>query len=250
MHPRLPGKEINVELSPDTTIFWQWGPVVLNATLVYTWIVMAVLVTGSWLITRNLSVEPAISRWQSALETIVSYIQDEIHDIAQRDARPYLPFVGTMFLFISLSNLLGIVPYFEAPTSSLSTTAALALCVFVAVPAYGISQEGVSAYLKHYIQPTPLMAPFQIISELSRTLALAVRLFGNVMSGGLIIVILLSIVPLFLPIVLTALELLIGQIQAYIFAVLAMVYIASAVSAREQKVQQETERSNQSHGSD
>jgi F-type H+-transporting ATPase subunit a len=220
-----------VELSPDATIYWQWGPVVLNATLVYTWVVMGVLVGGSWLATRNLSTEPEMSRWQNALETIVSYIRDQIRDIAQGDPSPYLPFVGTLFLFISLSNLMGVVPFIEPPTSSLSTTAALALCVFVAVPLYGISQEGLAAYLKHYIEPTPLMAPFHIISELSRTLALAVRLFGNVMSGGLIVAILLSIVPLFLPIVLNVLELLIGQIQAYIFAVLAMVYIASAISA-------------------
>jgi F-type H+-transporting ATPase subunit a len=227
-----------VEISPDATVYWQWGPVVLNATLVYTWIVMGVLVGGSWLATRKLSTEPEMSRWQNVLETIVSYIRDQIRDIAQGDPSPYLPFIGTLFLFISLSNLLGIVPFFEPPTSSLSTTAALALCVFVAVPLYGIGQEGLAAYLKHYIEPTPLMVPFHIISEISRTLALAVRLFGNVMSGGLIVAILLSIVPLFLPVVLNVLELLIGQIQAYIFAVLAMVYIASAISAHEEETKE------------
>ena len=227
-----------MELSPDATVFWQWGPVVLNATLVYTWVVMGVLVVGSWLVTRNLCTEPEMSRWQNVLETAVSYIRDEIRDIAQQDPSPYLPFIGTLFLFISLSNLLGVVPFLEAPTASLSTTAALALCVFVAVPFYGIRQEGLAAYLKHYIEPMPLMAPFHIISEISRTLALAVRLFGNVMSGGLIVAILLSIVPLFLPVVLNALELLIGQIQAYIFAVLAMVYIASAISAHGEQAQE------------
>jgi F-type H+-transporting ATPase subunit a len=224
-----------MELSPDQITFWQWGPIVLNATLVYTWIVMGVLVIGSWLVTRRLSIEPEMSRWQNALETIVSYIRDQIQDIGQRDPGPYLPFIATLFLFISSSNLLGLVPYFEPPTSSLSTTAALALCVFVAVPAYGIRQDGLLTYLKHYLEPTPLMAPFHMVSELSRTLALAVRLFGNVMSGGLIVGILLSIVPLFLPVILNVLELLIGQIQAYIFAVLAMVYIASAISAHKEK---------------
>jgi F-type H+-transporting ATPase subunit a len=228
-----------MELSPDATVFWQWGPVVLNATLVYTWLVMGVLVAGSWLVTRNLSVEPAMTRWQNALETVVGYIRDQIRDIARQDPAPYLPFIGTLFLFISVSNLLGVVPFIEPPTSSLSTTAALALCVFVAVPIYGIAQEGVIAYLKHYIEPTPLMAPFHVISEISRTLALAVRLFGNVMSGGLIVAILLSIVPLFLPVVLNAFELLIGQIQAYIFAVLAMVYIASAIGARGQRSEED-----------
>jgi F-type H+-transporting ATPase subunit a len=226
-----------VELSPDATVFWRWGPIVLNATLVYTWILMGVMVASSWLITRRLSTDPEMSRWQNALETIVSTLQDQIREIAQRDPSPFLPFIGTLFLFISLSNLLGVVPFFEAPTGSLSTTAALALCVFVAVPVYGIRQEGLVVYLKHYIEPTPLMAPFHIISEVSRTLALAVRLFGNVMSGGLIVAILLAIVPLFLPVVLNGLELLIGQIQAYIFAVLAMVYIASAISTQEQQAE-------------
>lgn len=219
-----------MEISPDQVIYWQWGLIVINATLVFTWVVMGLLVFGSWLVTRNLSTEPEMSRWQNALETIISYIRDQIKDIGRRDPSPYLPFIGTLFLFISLSNMLGVVPYFEPPTSSLSTTAALALCVFVAVPAYGISQDGLLAYLKHYLEPTPLMAPFHVISELSRTMALAVRLFGNVMSGGLIAGILLSIVPLFLPVALNVLELLVGQIQAYIFAVLAMVYIASAIN--------------------
>ena len=227
-----------MELSPDATLFWQWGPIVVNATLVYTWIVMGVLVMGSWLVTRNLSVDPKMSRWQNVLETIVSSIRDQIRDIARQDPTPYLPFVGTLFLFISLSNLLGVVPFFEPPTSSLSTTAALALCVFVAVPAYGIAQEGLVTYLKHYVEPTPLMAPFHLISEVSRTLALAVRLFGNVMSGTMIVAILLSVVPLFLPVALNVLELLIGQIQAYIFAVLAMVYIASAIGAHGERTQE------------
>jgi F-type H+-transporting ATPase subunit a len=224
-----------MELSPDAIIYWQWGPVVINATLVFSWIVMAVLVAGSWLITRNLSTEPEMSRWQNALETIVSVTQKQIRDISQQKPGPYLPFIGTLFLFISLSNMLGVVPFFEPPTSSLSTTAALALCVFIAVPAFGIAREGLVNYLKHYIEPTPIMAPFQIVSEISRTFALAVRLFGNVMSGSLIAAIMLSVVPLFVPVVLKALELLIGQIQAYIFAVLAMVYIASAISAREEE---------------
>jgi len=227
-----------MELSPDTIIYWQWGPINVNATLVFSWIVMGVLVVGSWLITRKLSSNIEMSRWQNILETIVSVIQNQIRDISQQGPRPYLPFIGTLFLFISLSNLLGIIPFFESPTSSLSTTAALALCVFVAVPVFGVAQESISKYLKHYIRPTPIMAPFHIISEISRTFALAIRLFGNVMSGSLIAAILLSIVPLFVPVVLKALELLIGQIQAYIFAVLAMVYISSAISAHVKETKQ------------
>jgi F-type H+-transporting ATPase subunit a len=221
-----------MELSPDSIIYWQWEFIVVNATLVFSWVVMGILAIGSWLITRNLSTEPKMSFWQNALETIISMTKNQIRDISQKKPGPFLPFIGTLFLFISLSNLLGIIPLFESPTGSLSTTVALALIVFFAVPAFGISQKGLKAYVKNYFQPTPIMAPFRIISEISRTFALAVRLFGNVMSGSLIVAILLSIVPLFVPVVLNLLELLIGQIQAYIFAVLAMVYISSAISSQ------------------
>jgi F-type H+-transporting ATPase subunit a len=170
---------------------------------------------------------------------LVLTIRDQIQQIADQNPSRYLPFIGTLFLFISLSNLLSVVPGYEAPTGSLSTTLALAVCVFIAVPIYGIAQRGVLGYLKHYVQPSPILLPFHVISEVSRTFALAVRLFGNVMSGAIIVGILVSIVPLFLPVVLQAFELLIGQIQAYIFAILAMVYIASA--ARTQQEGQERE---------
>ena len=221
-----------MELTTDATVFWEWGPIVINATLVYSWIVMAILTVGSWLITRNLRVGAEIPRWQNFLEALVEIINNQIKDISQRDPKPFLPFIGTLFLFISVSNLLSIFPVLESPTSSLSTTAALALCVFFAVPIFGITQTGIKRYLKHYVEPSPVMAPFHIISELTRTFSLAIRLFGNVMSGGLIISILLSIIPLFVPVLLHALELLIGQIQAYIFAILAMVYISSGVRSQ------------------
>jgi F-type H+-transporting ATPase subunit a len=142
-----------------------------------------------------------------------------------------LPFIGTLFLFIAVANLLTIIPGYIPPTGSLSTTAALALCVFVAVPCYGIAKRGVAGYLKNYVQPTVFMLPFNIIGEFSRTLALAVRLFGNVMSSVKVAAILLAITPLFFPVLMQALGLLTGLIHAYIFALLAMVYIASATQA-------------------
>jgi F-type H+-transporting ATPase subunit a len=222
-----------MDISPDATVFAEWGFVTINATLVFTWAVMAVLVLFAWLATRRLSIETQISRWQSFLETIVSTIRAQIEDITQQTPERYVPFLGTLFLFISVSNLLAVVPLYEPPTGSFSTTAALAICVFFAVPIFGITERGTAGYFRHYIRPSPLMAPFHIMSELSRTLALAVRLFGNVMSGTMIIAILVSIVPFFLPVIMQALELLIGQIQAYIFAVLGAVYIASATRARE-----------------
>jgi F-type H+-transporting ATPase subunit a len=217
-----------MEISPDALVLWDWGPVKINATILFTWLVMALLTAVSWLVTRRIKSTPEMTRGQNMLEVVVTTVMDQIRDISQQDPRPYLSFVGSLFLFIVVSNVLAIVPGFQSPTGSLSTTAALALCVLLAVPAFGISQQGLRSYLKQYVRPTPIMLPFNIIGELSRTLALAVRLFGNVMSGGLIAAILLSIVPLFFPVVMQLLGLLTGVIQAYIFAVLAMVYIASA----------------------
>ncbi len=219
-----------MQLSPDEIIIWSVGPVTLNATVVFSWVVMVLLVGGSWLATRNLSDGPRISRWQTVLETVVVFIRDQIRDVTQQEPGRYLPFIGTLFLFISISNLLSIVPGYQSPTGSLSTTAALAICVFFAVPIFGIAERGVFGYLRNYIEPTPFMLPFNIISELSRTLALAIRLFGNIMSGRVLIAIIVSIVPLLVPIAMQMLGLIIGQIQAYIFAVLATVYIASATT--------------------
>ncbi|MFW6140427.1 MAG: F0F1 ATP synthase subunit A [Acidobacteriota bacterium] len=224
-----------MNITPDSMIFWEWGFVKLNATIVFTWVVMALLVLVSWLVTRHLSVETKFSRGQMFLEVLVGIIRDQIKDIIGRDPSPYLPFIGTLFLFISVSNFLAFVPGYEPPTGSLTTTAALAVCVFFAVPIYGVTQAGFVRYFRHYIRPTAFMLPFHVIGELSRTLSLAVRLFGNVMSGTMIAALLFSVAPLFLPVIMEALSLLIGQIQAYIFAVLAAVYIASATQAQEEE---------------
>ncbi len=223
-----------MEISPDN-ITYQVGPLVLNATIVFTWLVMALLVLLSWLITRNLRTDGEIPRGQTVLEAIVQAVRDQISEISPQNPDRYLPFVGTLFLFIATTNLLGLVPGFQQPAASLSTTTALALCVLVAVPLYGVSRLGLGDYLRQYLQPSPLMLPFNIIGELSRTVALAVRLFGNIMSGTMIAGLLLAIAPLFFPILLQLLGLVTGLIQAYIFAVLAMVYIASAAQIQEEE---------------
>ncbi|MFW6136511.1 MAG: F0F1 ATP synthase subunit A [Candidatus Aminicenantaceae bacterium] len=224
-----------MNIGPDAIVFWEWGFIKINATIVFTWAVMGFLVLISWMVTRRLSVGKSFSRGQMFLEALVDVIQSQIRDIVRRDPSPYLPFIGTLFLFISVSNFFAFVPGYQPPTGSITTTAALAICVFFAVPIYGIAHVGAAGYFKHYIKPSVFMLPFHIIGELSRTLALAVRLFGNVMSGTMIAALLLSVAPLFLPAVMEALSLLIGQIQAYIFAVLAAVYIASASRAREEE---------------
>jgi len=222
-----------MHLSSDDVVFWQHGFVKLNLTIVMTWVLMVALVGGSHLITRRLSTGLEISRWQNLLEIIVSGVKGQIEAVGLRKPEKYLGFLGTLFLFIALSNLCTIFPGYEPPTGSLSTTAALAISVFVAVPAYGIADSGLRGYLKTYIEPAFIMLPFNIISELTRTLALAVRLFGNIMSGTMIIAILLSITPLIFPILMTLLGLLTGMVQAYIFSILATVYIAAATQTRE-----------------
>jgi len=226
-----------VEISPDLVVILKIGNFSLNATIFFTWIVMAFLVIIAWFATRRLAVEPPLSRWQNLLEIVVTYIREQIREITLQQPDRYLPFLGTLFIFIAVSNILAIVPGYSPPTGSLSTTAALAICVFLAVPIYGIAQQGFVGYLRHYSQPTMFMIPFHIINELSRTLSMAVRLFGNIMSGSMILAILLSITPLFVPIVMQALGMLIGLVQAYIFAVLATVYIASATHIQEEKMQ-------------
>lgn len=220
-----------MEISPDAIVLWEWGFVKLNATILFTWLVMAILTLFSWLVTRRINASFQISSGQNVLEVVVETVMGQIEEVSQQNPRPYLAFIGTLFLFIIVSNVLSIVPGFQPPTGSLSTTAALAVCVFLAVPIFGIRAQGLGSYLRQYIEPTPIMLPFNIIGEVSRTLSLAVRLFGNMMSGGLIAAILLTIVPLFFPIIMQALGLLTGVIQAYIFAILAMVYIASATRA-------------------
>ena len=217
-----------MRLTPDAWVFWQFGFVKLNATIVFTWVVMAVLVGGAALVTRRLVSGHERSRWQNLLEIVVTAIVAQIEDVGLKAPRRYLGFLGTLFLFVAASALATVLPGFEPPTASLSTTTALALCVLVAVPLFGISGQGLPAYLKSYVQPTPLMLPFNLISEVSRTLALAVRLFGNMMSGAMILAILLSITPFVFPIVMTLLGLLTGMVQAYIFTILAAVYIAAA----------------------
>jgi len=234
-----------VHLSPDSVVFWQHGFLKFNSTIVTTWALMLVLVTGSHLITRHLSSGLKISRWQNLLEIIVAGAKKQIEEVGLPRPEKYLGFLATLFLFIVLSNLCIVFPFFEPPTGSLSTTAGLAFCVFVAVPFFGIMEDGLVGYLKTYLEPTFLMLPFNIIGELSRTLALAVRLFGNIMSGSMIVAILLTITPLVFPIFMTLLGLLTGMVQAYIFSILATVYIAAAVQTREDE---NTSQTKSSHG--
>ncbi len=234
-----------MEITPDSIVYWQAGPIKISATLVFTWLVMALMVLASWLVTRRLTTDTTLSRGQNLLESIVEGIQEQIRDVTEQDPDRFLPFIGTLFLFIATCNVLTIVPGFHPPTGSLSTTAALALCVFVAVPVYGIATHGFFKYLKSYLSPSPFMLPMNVLGELTRTVALAIRLFGNIMSGSMIGAILLAVAPLFFPILMDALGLLIGLIQAYIFSILSLVFIASATRAHEEQQHVEASTANE-----
>ncbi len=219
-----------MELTPDSTILFELWGISVNATIVNTWIVMALLTGTSMMITRNLRSDVPPNRWRTMLEVIVQGIESQIEEISRRKSHRLLYFVGTLFLFIFTSNLLMVIPGFSPPTASLSTTMALALSVLVAVPAFGISSRGIGGYLKTYLEPSAIMLPFNIIREISSGVSLAMRLYGNIMSGAIIGVILLSVAPFFFPVVMEMLGLLTGVVQAYIFAILATVYISSATA--------------------
>lgn len=219
-------------LSPDE-ILYTFGPLTVNATLLFTWVVMALLVGAAVIVGRGFRVEPPIGRAQLVFEALVSFVLDQIDDVTRQDPRRYLPFAGTLFIFILTCNVLSVVPGFQPPTGSLSTTTALALAVFLAVPAFGIAKLGLRRYLRTYIEPTPFMLPFTVLGEITRTIALAVRLFGNIMSGQMVGGILLLVAGLLIPIPLVMLGLLTGAIQAYIFGILATVYIAAAVQVED-----------------
>ncbi len=220
-------------ITPDTIIFWQYGPFKLNETIVWTWLIMTMLGLLAWWTGKHISNEKPASFWQNALEVIVVFVREIIEDTTRHRVEAILIFAGSLFVFVATANILSVVPGFTTPTGSLSTTTALALCVFVAVPWFGISQVGLKVYLANYLRPAWIMFPFNIIGELSRTLALAVRLFGNMMSGTMIGAILLMVIPLIFPVLMQLLGLLTGVIQAYIFAVLAIVYIASGMETQQ-----------------
>jgi len=198
---------------------------------VTTWAIILVLVLGSWLVTRRLGSRP--DRRQAVLEAIVIGVLGQIEDVIRKDARPFLPLVGTLFIFLVTANLSGVLPGVEAPTSKLETPAALALIVYFAVHYFGVRAQGALGYLASFAKPKLIMLPLNIVSEVTRTFSLMVRLFGNVMSGEFVIALVVGLAGLFVPIPLMALEILIGLVQAYIFTVLATVFIGAAVGGVE-----------------
>lgn len=217
----------NEILAPETLL--KWGPVEITSTVLYSLIVSAVLI-GVACIAR-LSLTSSKSGLPIMFESLLESLDSIMHDMANCDPRPYSPLIVTLALFIGVSNLSGLVPSMHAPTSDISTTTALAFLVFLAVPFYGIRAQGLRGYLRHYVEPSILFLPLELIAELSRTISLAVRLFGNIMSEEMIIAVLLSIAGLIVPVPIMLLSVLTSIVQAYIFAVLTIVYLSAVIRA-------------------
>ncbi len=212
------------------------GPIGITATVATTWGVMLLLTLAGWLITRRLRVE-GLGLPQSAAEGVVLTIRKAIDDVVPDRSAQLLPFVGTLWLFIAVANLAGVVPGLQSPTGDLSATSALALIVFLSVHWFGIRTDGLRGYMRHYLSPSPILLPFHLISELTRTVALAMRLFGNMMSLGMAALLVLLVAGFLVPVPLLMLHIVEALVQAYIFGMLALVYIGGALQVREPHVE-------------
>lgn len=215
----------------DSAVIFHFGVVEVAQPVVTTWALIVVLGVASWLGTRRMQSRPG--RWQAMLEAVVELVQAQIREVVRSDPEPFLPLTGTLFIFIAAANLSALLPAVKPPTAAIETPAALALVVFFSVPIYGIRARGLTRYLKGYIEPNPLMLPLNLLAELTRTFSLTMRLFGNVMSHELIFGIVVALAGLLVPIPFMALSILVGIVQAYIFAMLATVFVGAAVSATE-----------------
>jgi F-type H+-transporting ATPase subunit a len=221
------------EASPFSETLPLAGGIRIAGSVMMTWMIMALLSGLSFLFSRRLRAEPG--GLQSLLEGLVMAMEEAIEAVIPGRSAQLLPFVSTLWIFIFLANMAGLVPGLSSPTSDLSVTSALAVLVFFSVHWFGIQTDGLIPYLRHYLSPTPFMLPFHLISELSRTLALAVRLFGNMMSLELTAVLVLYVAGPLVPIPILMLHIVEGVIQAYLFGMLALIYIAGGLQARDQK---------------
>lgn len=217
-------------MEASTTVF-TIGPFAITSVVTTTWGIMLILGISCWLATRNLSLNPG--RLQTMLEGIVTAMQDSIDAIIPGHSQQLLPFIATLWIYILIANLIGLIPQLHSPTGHLTVTMGLALLVFLSVHWFGIRNDGIRGYLKHYLSPTPLLLPFHIISEVTRTIALAVRLFGNIMSLELVALLVLLVAGLLVPIPLLMLHIVESLVQAYIFGMLALIYVAGAMQSQQ-----------------
>lgn len=227
----------------DAAVLFRFGPFMLTSIVVTTWGIMLALGVFSWLATRNLTLDPG--RLQTVLEGVVSATEAAIDNVLPGRAHLLLPFIGTLWIYILTANLLGLIPELHSPTGNLSVTSGLALLVFLSVHWFGIRSEGARRYFKHYLSPSPLLLPFHLLSEVTRTVALAVRLFGNIMSLEMAALLVLLVAGLFAPVPLLMLHIVEATVQAYIFGMLALIYVAGAMQS-----QQNLERDEEGDGNE
>ncbi|RLA59083.1 MAG: ATP synthase F0 subunit A [Gammaproteobacteria bacterium] len=207
------------------------GPVVITNTVVTTWAIMAVIWLLAWLVSRRLRIEPGPV--QTAVEGIVSTIEDAVTAVAPQHGRQIMPFIGSLWIFLVIANLSGLIPGVHSPTRDLSATAALAIVVFLSTHWYGIRIQGLKGYLRHYLAPSPILLPFQLISEITRTIALAVRLFGNMMSLEMAALLILLVAGFLAPVPILMLHIVEALVQAYIFGMLALIYVAGGIQSQQ-----------------
>jgi len=219
--------ETDLQMAPLIEI----GPVVITSTVVTTWVIMIIILLFTWLLSRRLSLEPGPV--QTAVEGIVSAIYEAIAAVEPQHARRIMPFVGSLWLYLLIANLTGLIPGAHSPTRDLSATAALAFLVFLSTHWFGIRIQGLGAYLRHYIIPSPILLPFHLISEVTRTVALAVRLFGNMMSLEMAALLILLVAGFLAPVPILMLHIIEALVQAYIFGMLALIYIAGGIQSRQ-----------------
>lgn len=213
----------------------QVGPLVITNTVVTTWVIMAVLAGLAWALSRRLRNEPG--PLQTAVEGVVSVIEAAIAEVAPEHARRLLPFIGTLWIFLVVANLSSLLPGVHAPTRDLSATAALAIIVFLSTHWFGIRIQGVRGYLRHYLAPSPILLPFHLISEVTRTVALAVRLFGNMMSLEMAALLILLVAGFLAPVPILMLHVIEALVQAYIFGMLALIYVAGSIQSQQLRQQ-------------
>ncbi len=215
------------------------GPLVITNTVVVTWGIMLALTIAAWAVTRHLAASPG--RWQVVVEGIVAAIEEAIRAVLPDHYRQVMPFIATLWIFIVFANLVSLVPGLRSPTGDLSLTAGLAVLVFFAVHWYGIRSHGLKSYLRHYLQPNPILLPFHLISEVTRTVALAVRLFGNIFSLQMAALLVLLVAGFLAPVPVLMLHIIEALVQAYIFGMLTLIYVASAIQSQQLKLNQKEE---------
>ena len=222
-------------------VVFQLGPLQITNTVLTSWAIMVLAALLGWLIGRRLRMEPG--RVQTAAEAVVSAIEEAVRALAPGHERLLLPFIGTLWLFLVVANLSGLIPGADAPTRDLSATLALAILVFFSVHWFGIRTQGLRLYLRHYLTPSPIMLPFHIISEVTRTIALAVRLFGNIMSLEMTALLLLLVAGFLVPIPILMLHIIEALVQAYIFGMLALIYVAGGIQTQQVSQRKRQDRS-------